>query len=219
MVLDLASFSFFVLLVGRIGETAFIASNIALSVNMIAFMPAIGIGQAVGTLVGQFQGRGDSDSAEKIARKGLGISWGYTLLVKLSYLLMPAVYIRLFARGEVMPFEEIFPITYALLFCAALWGVLEATNAVLSGALRGAGDTHFVMWFHTAIAWGVFATGEALILLVFGGGVVAAWTWAIVYFMLLSIGFIWRFRSGRWKQIELIGRKPSLPEPTEVIPG
>jgi MATE family multidrug resistance protein len=219
MALDLASFSFFVLMVGRVGETAFIASNIALSVNMLAFMPSIGIGQAVGTLVGQFQGRGDSDAAQMIARKGLWVSWGYTLIVNLSYLLMPAVYIRLFARGDLSIFDEIYPLTVALLFCAALWGVLEATNAVLSGALRGAGDTHFVMWYHTAVAWGVFVSGEALILLVFGGGAVAAWGWAVVYFLLLAAGFGWRFRSGRWKQIELIDRKPPLPEPTEVVPG
>ncbi len=218
MVLDLASFSFFVLMVGRVGETAFIASNIALSVNMIAFMPSIGIGQAVGTLVGQFLGRGDADSAQAVARKGLWISWGYTLVVNLSYLLMPAVYIRLFTRGGTFQVEEIFPLTYALLFCAALWGVLEATNAVLSGALRGAGDTHFVMWYHTAVAWGVFVTGEALILLRFGGGAIAAWGWAVLYFFLLAAGFIWRFRSGRWKRIQLIERSAPLPEPTEVVP-
>lgn len=219
MVLDLASFSFFVLMVGRVDETAFIASNIALSVNMIAFMPSIGIGQAVGTLVGQFQGQGDSRSAEMIARKGLWVSWGYTLIVNLSYLLMPAVYISLFARNSAFAYDELFPVAYALLFCAALWGVFEATNAVLSGALRGAGDTHFVMWFHTAVAWGVFVTGEALILLVLGGGAVAAWGWAVVYFVLLAGGLAWRFHSGRWKQIELIERKPPLPEPTEILSG
>ena len=65
MTLDIGAFSLFVLLVGRLGETAFMAANIALSVNMIAFMPSIGIGQAAGIMVGQHMGRRDFDGASK----------------------------------------------------------------------------------------------------------------------------------------------------------
>ena len=67
MVLDVGSFSLFVLLLGRLGETAFLASNIVLSINMIAFMPSIGIGQAASVLVGQCMGRRDTGEAEAAA--------------------------------------------------------------------------------------------------------------------------------------------------------
>jgi len=217
MVLDTGSFSLFVLLLGRLGETAFLASNIVLSINMIAFMPSIGIGQAASVLVGQCMGRRDADDAEAVTWKAARLAWVYTLIVVTSFVCLPEMYIRVFAHGDVV-FNEVFDAARLLLFFAAGWGLMEATNAVLSGALRGAGDTHFVMWFHTAVAWGFFALGEALIVLVFELNVFAAWGWAIAYFLLLAAGWILRIRSGRWKRIELIERVPSNVEQAGGIP-
>ena len=117
-----------------------------------------------------------------------------------------------------MVFEEVFETTRLLLIFAAGWGLMEATNAVLSGSLRGAGDTHFVMWFHTAVAWGFFALGEVLIVLVFKLDVFAAWGWANIYFTILAVGWIWRIKSGRWKKIELIERSSTDVEQVGGIP-
>ena len=215
--LDIGSFSLFVLLLGRLGETAFLASNIVLSINMIAFMPSIGMGQAASVLVGQFMGCGDTAGAESVAWKAVRVAWGYTLITVTSFVLFPELFIRVFAQGDVA-FVEVFSIARMLLFLAAGWGLMEATNAVLSGALRGAGDTHFVMWFHTAVAWGFFALGEAVIVLVLKLNVYVAWGWAIVYFTILSAGWIWRVRLGRWKNIELIERKPTEIEQASGVP-
>ena len=217
MALDIGSFSLFVLLLGRLGETAFLASNIVLSINMIAFMPSIGMGQAASVLVGQFMGRGDTDGAQSVAWKAVRVAWGYTLITVTSFVLFPDLFIRVFARGD-MAFDDVFSTARLILFFAAGWGLMEATNAVLSGALRGAGDTHFVMWFHTLIAWGFFALGEAVIVLVLKLNVYAAWGWAIAYFAILATGWIWRVRSGRWKKIELIERKPAAMEQAGGVP-
>jgi len=217
MLLDIGSFSLFVLLLGRLGETAFLASNIVLSINMIAFMPSIGMGQAASVLVGQYMGRGDADGAHASAWKAMRVGWAYTLVVVATFVLFPEMYIRVFARGDVM-FGDVFNTARLLLFLAAGWGLMEATNAVLSGALRGAGDTHFVMWFHTTVAWGFFALGEVLIVLVFKLNVLAAWGWAIAYFTILASGWIWRMRSGYWRRIELIERKPIEVEQAAGVP-
>ena len=217
MALDIGSFSLFTLLLGRLGETAFMASNIVLSINMIAFMPSIGMGQAASVLVGQCMGNGSPDAAESIAWKAVRVAWGYTLVIVATFVLFPEMYIHVFARGDVVS-NDLLSTARLLLFLAAGWGLMEATNAVLSGALRGAGDTHFVMWFHTTIAWGFFALGEVLIVLVFKLNVLAAWGWAIAYFILLAAGWIWRMKSGRWKQIELIERKSSPDEQAAGIP-
>ncbi len=225
MLLDIGSFSLFVLLLGRLGETAFLASNIVLSINMIAFMPSIGMGQAASVLVGQYMGRGDTHGAQSAAWRAARVAWGYTLITVTCFILFPESFIRVFARGDIVV-SELFPTARLLLFLAAGWGLMEATNAVLSGALRGAGDTHFVMWFHTAIAWGFFALGEAVIVLVLKLNVFAAWGWAIAYFTILAGGWIWRMQSGRWKQIELIERpeesgsstKPSTVEQAAGVP-
>ena len=208
MVLDVGSFSLFTLLLGRLGDTAFLASNIVLSINMIAFMPSIGIGQAASVLVGQCMGMQDLVQARLIAWRAMRAAWVYTLFVISCFCLFPEAFIDVFARGSSLD-TEVLILARTLLFMAAGWGLLEATNAVLSGALRGAGDTHFVMWFHTTVAWGFFALGEALIIRVFQLNVMIAWGWAILYFAILAGGWIWRMRSGRWENIELIERAPT----------
>jgi len=217
MVLDIGSFSLFVLLLGRLGETAFLASNIVLSINMLAFMPSIGMGQAASVLVGQYMGRSDPQGAQCAAWRAARMAWVYTLMVVSTFIAFPEMYIRLFASGDVM-FSDLFETARWLLFLAAGWGLMEATNAVLSGALRGAGDTHFVMGFHTAVAWGFFAWGEAMIVLVFKLNVFVAWGWAIAYFTILAGGWVWRIRSGHWKRIELIERGASEIEQASGIP-
>jgi MATE family multidrug resistance protein len=178
---------------------------------MIAFMPSIGIGQAAGTLVGQHIGRGDLDGASVVGWRAVHVGWIYTVCAALSFVLMPEVYIHLFARGDI-PFAEISGLARTLLLFAACWGLMDATNLILSGALRGAGDTHFVMWYETAMAWFFFAAGELLLVLVLKRGVLAAWAWALVYICLLALGMVARFRSKRWQLIELIERRETLPE-------
>ncbi|MFA7256731.1 MAG: MATE family efflux transporter [Kiritimatiellales bacterium] len=217
MALDIGAFSLFVMLVGRLGETAFLAANIALSVNMISFMPSVGIGQAAGTLVGQHMGRRDFDGARQVGWRAVHIGWIYTVCAALTFVLMPEVYIRLFARGDVS-FDEIFTLTRTLLIFASCWGLMDSTNLILSGALRGAGDTHFVMWYETSMAWLFFAAGELLIVLVLKLGVIVAWAWALIYISLLAIGMIARFRTKRWQLIELIDRAPVIAEAGEGIP-
>jgi multidrug resistance protein, MATE family len=217
LALDIGAFSFFVLLLGRLGETALMAANIALSVNLIAFMPAIGIGQAASIVVGQHMGRRDFDGAVKAGWRAVHIGWIYTLVVAATFLLMPGPYIRLFARGDV-PLDEIFNLSRILLALAAGWGLMDTTNLVLAGALRGAGDTHFVMWYQNSVAWFFFAAGEAVIVLVLGGGVLAAWSWALVYISLLMVGIVLRFCSRRWQTIQLIERTEPVVEAAEGIP-
>jgi len=217
MALDVGAFSLFVLLIGRLGETALMAANIALSVNMIAFMPAIGIGQAAGTLVGQHMGRRDFDGALRVGWRAVHIGWIYTACAALTFILMPEIYIRLFARGDV-PFDEILGLARTLLIFASCWGLMDATNLIISGSLRGAGDTHFVMWYETSMAWFFFAAGELLIVLVFKLGVIIAWAWALIYICLLAVGMIARFRSRRWQKIELIERVSVITEAADGIP-
>ncbi len=203
LALDIGSFSLFVLLIGQFGERAFMAANIALSVNMIAFMPSVGIGQGASILVGQNMGRRDFDGASAMGWRAVHVGWVYTSVAALSFMLLPDLYIRLFSRGNI-PFDDVFSLTRTLLRFAACWGLLDATTLILSGALRGAGDTHFVMWYQTSVAWFFFALGEAIIILVLRLGILVAWSWALLYIGLMAIGMIARFRSKRWQQINLI---------------
>lgn len=202
--LDLASFSLFVMLLGRQGEVAHIASNMALSINLFALMPMIGLGMASGIVVGQYVGAKQVEIAEKAGWTALRVGLVYTLVMVSTFVFFPEFYINLFNQKGVSPSPESFELCRVLLIILAGWGVMDAVNFIMSGALKGAGDTHFVMYFHTATAWGFFAVGELVLVLVLGAGPVAAWLWCLLYITLLGLGYCWRFRSGHWKTRAII---------------
>lgn len=210
--LDVAAFTIFVLLVGRMGAIAHIASNIALSVNLIAFMPMIGMGMAASILVGQYLGRNQPDYAQRVGWLALKIGVGYVAVVSLSFLLFPAFYTNVFEGNTdgTVPFSELLKTVRVLLVMLAIWGVADATAIILSGALKGAGDTHFVMYFQSVVAWGFLVLGQLLIVLVFKAGVYASWVWTLLYIIILGVGFALRFRSSRWKNIDLLDRRASV---------
>ncbi len=210
--LDVAAFTIFVLLVGRMGAVAHIASNIALSVNMIAFMPMIGMGMAASILVGQYLGRNQPGYAERIGWLALKVGIGYIAAIGVTFLLFPTFYISMFAgdAGGSVPLGELLKTARILLAMLAVWGIADASAIIISGALKGAGDTHFVMYFQSIVAWGFLVLGQLLIVFVFHGGVYVSWVWTLLYIVILGIGFALRFRSGRWKSIDLLDRRVSV---------
>lgn len=213
LLLDVASFSVFVLMTGRMGALPLAVSNIALSINTLAFMPLVGISMAAATLVGQYQGRRDSATAAKAGWNALRVGLVYMTFMAASYLVLPRLYFTLFATagGDGFTLDELVGLGRYLLIMMAAWGLLDAVNLVLSGALKGAGDTRFVMWYSTLGAWGLLVPGEWLIIYVWNGGILLAWSWLALYIMILSFGFWWRFRQGAWKSIDVLEHQDPFP--------
>ncbi len=213
LLVEISAFALFILITGRLGEKELAIGNMALSINTIAFLPLIGLGIACGTLVGRYQGRADPATAARVAWRSVVLGVGYVSLIGLTYILFPAAYFRLFTmRAETgFTLEELLPTGRSLLALMAVWGLSDAANVILAGALKGAGDTRFVLIVSTMLAWGVMAPGALLIVFKLGGGLMAMWTWALLYVSLLAIAYGIRFRSGRWKSIRVI--ESPLPAP------
>jgi MATE family multidrug resistance protein len=206
MLMEIASFSLFILITGRLGELSLAVSNMALSINTVAFLPLIGLSIASGTLVGQYQGRGDSITAAKAAVKSVLLGVMYVSIIGLTYIIFPSVYFSAFTLNANGGFtiDEIMLTGRWLLVLMACWGVMDAGNVIFAGALKGAGDTKFVLIYSTVMAWGMLVPGVLLIVLVFNGGLLVMWTWALLYVGVLALGYTLRFRGGKWKSIQVI---------------
>lgn len=210
---DVGAFAFFVVLLGRLPEADMAASNIAFSINNIAFMPLLGMGMAATIVVGQYQGARDPATAERAGRTAMNIGWIYMSVIALSFLLLPEFYFSLFTgeREGMVSMADVMPTGRWLLIMMAVWGLLDAINLIVSGALRGAGDTRFVLTATSLAIWLVWIPGELVILLWLEAGLIAAWLWMTVFVFLLAGVFWVRFRRGRWKSIEMIRRDPPAP--------
>ncbi len=204
---DVMAFTFFVMMTGRLGAVSLAASNIGFSINNLAFSPLFGMGFAASILVGQYQGRGQPDRAARAGWTTLKLSWAYMGVVALSFWLFPEAYFSLFRSNNAeFTVAELVRIGRPMMLMMAVWGMFDTVNIVLSSALRGAGDTRFVMVYMMAMGWLLWIPGEIWILMR-GGGILPAWRWLTVYVAILSTGFAWRWSKGTWRQIELIQRE------------
>src|SRR5436190_4327499 len=98
--LDVLVFNAFTQLVGRLGDAALGATTLTVRLNMIAFLPMMGLGQAICILVGQRLGENRPDLAEKSAYTGLKWSFGYMCLVALAYVSIPSLLVSPFKPDD-----------------------------------------------------------------------------------------------------------------------
>jgi len=217
---DVGAFTFFVVLLGRLPAADMAASNIAFSINNVAFMPLMGMGMAATILVGQYQGARQAATAERAGRTALKMGWVYMGVVALSFLLFPEPYFALFTgdKAGMVTLGEVIGKGRWLLVMMALWGLLDAINLIVGGALKGAGDTRFVLVYSALATWLVWMPGELALLLWLDAGLMAAWLWMTVFVFLLAAGFWLRFKRGKWKAIEMIRQAPREAAPLPV-PG
>ncbi|MGC9333012.1 MAG: MATE family efflux transporter, partial [Anaerolineae bacterium] len=80
---------------------------------------------------------------------------------------------------------------------------LLAAAMVFAGALRGAGDTRFPMSITGSSIWFIRLPAAYLLALLLGWGLLGAWSAMALDFTLRGAFNFLRFRSGRWKTIEV----------------
>ena len=84
---------------------------------------------------------------------------------------------------------------------------------MISGALRGAGDTRWMMMLMLVGSYCVSLPLAWLFSGPVGLGAKGAWLGATIYIILLSVAFLWRFRSEAWRDINIFSQDSALPPP------
>ena len=205
--LEAVAFTFFMILVGRLGQAATNATTLTFTLNMLTFLPLMGMGQAVSVLVGQRLGENRPEIAERTTY--LGVKWGvaYIVVVAGFFIFAPSLLMWGFrpAEGtkEAEAFVAVAEIVPTLLICVAIYSFADALYVVFSFALRGAGDTRFVMWLTFALAWPVMIL-PTWWLITNGFSVYWPWAFATAYVGVMALCFWLRFRTGKWKAMRVI---------------
>lgn len=203
--LDIAAFSAFILLIGRLGDTELAASNIAFNISMLAFMPMIGLGITVSILVGQSLGANNPAKAKMATFSAIQMSFTYMTILSLLYLLIPTVFIYPFsAKVDPNEFESIKNLALVAMRFLALWSIFDSFAIIFSSALKGAGDTAFIMITICVTALLVLIAPTFLIIEVFDLGLNAAWTSGLAYIICLGFIYSLRFKSGKWESMRVI---------------
>jgi MATE family multidrug resistance protein len=202
--IDVLSWALFIVFIGRMGELELTVTTIAFTLNLFAYLPAMGLGQAVGILVGQNQGKGDPDTSARITWRGLYYAMGINGTVAVFFLIMPQTLAWMFQDPATTPnWEQVSVLVALTLRFVVLYVLFDTMNLVFSHALRGAGDTLFVSVLGLVLAWPVLVipTWAAYR---YQFGMFFAWGAATVFVILLALAFLLRFLSGKWRSMRVI---------------
>jgi MATE family multidrug resistance protein len=211
ILLDLSSFTLFVILTGRMGDLAQTASNIAFSINHLAFAPLLGLSWAASAVVGQHQGAQNSVAAEKAGFTAMRMGLLYMALIGSTFVLFPQLYIALFnPKDALFSSQELLAIGRQMLIMLTIWGFFDSISIILVGALKGAGDTRFVLIYMALWSWGFFVPGSILIIWK-SQNILVLWAWLALYVCLFTSGILLRWKHGKWKTIKLIHHDEPLP--------
>jgi putative MATE family efflux protein len=200
-------FSIMMGILARFGTAVVSAFGIGNRIISIATMPAMGLGQATATMVGQNLGAKQPQRAERVGWSGMGISTAFLLIASAVVFALRTTLIRVFINdAQVVALgSQMFAIT-AMAF--PFMGILQ----VVIGTYQGSGHTLYSMFFSLFRLWAL------RIPLVYFLGFTAAmgangvwWAMFISNFgaSAVSIGF---FLTGNWKHRvikELPGRLQS----------
>jgi MATE family multidrug resistance protein len=203
--LEMVSFTAFILLVGRLGTSSLAASNIAFNINTLAFMPMIGSGIAISMLVGQYLGADKPDLAQTSAYSGFHMTFVYMTSIAAAYLLLPDIFVAPFALlADPQEFSEIYRYSIVLLRFVAIYSIFDTMNIIFCSAIKGAGDTRFVMIVTVILSFCVLIIPTYLAIVVFEYGLMISWVFATIYIILLGVSFYLRFIGGKWKTMRVI---------------
>ena len=168
------SFLLMTVMVADLGTATLAAQRIAITVIGFSYLPAIGFGLAATALVGQAIGARRPAEAGEVAR--VATVWATGLMC------INMVLLFLFADSVVRVFSDdpdVVRIGTGALYVIAIILPVDAVAIVLSGALRGTGDTRFPLIVGTTISWGSLVLAWPLIRY-FNGGLPQAWApWII----------------------------------------
>lgn len=196
--------SLFILFVGRLSYEATAATTLAFSVNLLAFIPVIGMGMSVSTLVGQQIGARRPDLAKRAVFNGMWISLLYTLVFGVLYFFTPQLFLMAHSWGAPHSPKIDETAIYLLKFVAA-YCLFDTVQIIYSSALKGAGDTRFILWitFFNSVGFVVIGCVGAFALPV---EFQLTWWWAIITSWILSyaIVFYWRYRNEKWTEMTVV---------------
>ena len=203
MFIEVFAFTLYLLLMGRLGEMAMTATNLAFNINSLAFVPMLGLGQGLATIVGHQLGQNRPDLAARASWTAYWIALLYMGAMAAVYVSLPDVILLAHAMvvkpGQFSPLRDTIVV---LLRFVALYSLFDAMNIIFVSTLKGAGDTRFILLTSACMS-------PPPVLAVWVGikyfhlGLMWCWVVITVWVILLGLIYFARFLQGRWREMRV----------------
>lgn len=204
--LDIFAFTFFILMVGRMGTVPLAASNIVISISSLAFMPALGFSYGISSMAGQALGKGRPEEARAAAWSGIHILLAYTLILDVFFIFTPEQIVSIFVHSNDAgdQYEEIAGMASKILGLVAVYILLDVFYMIFAAVLKGAGDTRYLL---------LAIFGASLVCMIvplfvginfMGMEIYMAWFCIVGFIATLCLLISWRYQTGKWEKMLVI---------------
>lgn len=205
-VMNALSFTIFVFVTEGVGALELAVSNACFTVNYLLFAPMEGFSSGCSTLVAQAIGMKREDLAWIAARRSVILGVGFVALTSISVVVFARPILGVFAAQAGESGEAFISLGRILFILMAAWQLFDASEIIISGALKGAGDTKFVMGW---LLLNAFILWLPLVFLVrhYHNTMPALWGTMISYVFIMCLGSFARWYRGSWRNIKLTESK------------
>jgi multidrug resistance protein, MATE family len=181
------------LMMGWIGTVELAAHGIALEVTALAFMVHLGLSNAATVRVGRAMGQGNAQSLRDGAKVALVLSLGFGVTMVVLFLTLPAQIVALFLDRSNPSAEAIIAFGTVLLALSALFQMVDATQAMALGFLRGMQDTRAPMLIAALSYWVIGIPASYILAFPLGYGGAGLWMGLTVGLSVAAVLLMSRF--------------------------
>ncbi len=204
MFMNIATFNLFLMMFQSYGIAAGAAASIVFNWDMMSFVPMIGLHIAVISLIGRYVGAGDLSQANAVIGAAFRIAFTYGGVLAICFTVFRVDMIMLFARSGA-DFGEIVQLGSFMMVGLSFYVLADATILVAGGALRGAGDTRWLMATSISLHW-LMVVAQYFIIIVYDAGPRLSWLAFVIMLISLAACYLWRLLGGVWRQPERLAQ-------------
>ncbi len=179
---EIAVFTATGILAGKLGALPLAAHQIALNCAACSYMVPLGIASAAAVRTGNAWGRGDERSAHRAGHAAILLGCGFMLIAAIAFWWQPRAFARIFS-----PDQKVIAAGAQLMLIAAVFQLFDGLQAVMTGALRGIGDTSLPMFTSLVGYWALGLPVGALLCFHFHLGVVGLWIGLCIALVAVSL--------------------------------
>lgn len=181
-----------------IGANAYVAHNIAGTIENYTYIPSMGFGVAAATLVGIGLGENNPHEAHRMALAANTLSTFFMVLMGVVIFIFAPFFAAAFSATP-----EIQSLTVTVLRMIALFQPCSALTQVIESALQGAGDTRYPMFLTLFGIWGIRVCAGYFLGVICGFGLVGVWTAYIIDITVRGFLLLRRFNGGKWQTVTI----------------
>jgi putative MATE family efflux protein len=180
----------------RFGTTPLAAHNVIAQVESVSFLPLLGFSIAASALMGQALGMDDPRRGERTTWASAQTALAWTGLAGAVFFVLAEPVMSIYTRDPAVVAAGV-----SSLRVLGLGQPVQGVMWVLAGALRGAGDTGYLLKV-TIVNWLVVRIPLAVLLgVVLGWGLLGLWSAVVLDYFVRTAFLVWRLRSRAWAQL------------------